>query len=116
MPNPYLALLMVLVVAAAGWPVNAADPPAGAPRDCTKIADYREMVGCFAADSRAADAAATRAYEAMLAKLGPSPRRDLLRSSQEARLAYRSAYCAFVPSAVQGGSFQRRSATSALPT
>jgi uncharacterized protein YecT (DUF1311 family) len=76
------------------------------PRDCTKIADYREMVGCFAASSQAADAAATRAYEAMLAKLGASPERDLLRSSQEAWLAYRAAYCAFVSSAVQGGSFQ----------
>jgi uncharacterized protein YecT (DUF1311 family) len=106
MSNRCLALLAVLVATAAGWPVIAADPPAGATRDCIKIADYREMVDCFAADSQAADVAATRAYEAMLAKLGPSPRRDLLRSSQEAWLAYRSAYCAFVSSAVEGGSFQ----------
>jgi uncharacterized protein YecT (DUF1311 family) len=116
MSNRCLALLAVLVATAAGWPVIAADPPAGATRDCIKIADYREMVDCFAADSQAADVAATRAYEAMLAKLGPSPRRDLLRSSQEAWLAYRSAYCAFVSSAVQGAASSRRSATPALPT
>jgi uncharacterized protein YecT (DUF1311 family) len=42
----------------------------------------------------------------VLAKLGPSPQHDLLRSSQEAWLVYRAAYCAFVSSAVQGSSFQ----------
>ena len=64
------------------------------------------MVACHAANSQGADAALTRVYEAVLAKLGPSPQRDLLRSSQEAWLAYRTAYCSFVSSAVEGGSLQ----------
>ena len=106
MPNPSLALLAVLVAAAAGWPVNAADPPAGAARDCTKIADYREMVGCFAASSQAADAEVTRLYEALLNKMEPSAKRDLLRSAQAAWLAYRVAQYSLVSSAVEGGSFQ----------
>jgi uncharacterized protein YecT (DUF1311 family) len=103
MPNRYLRLLTAIAAIAVAVPANAADPPA---KDCSKIDDYRAMVDCFAADSQAADAAVTRAYEALLAKVGPSPRRDLLRSSQEAWLAYRTAYCAFESSAVEGGSFQ----------
>jgi uncharacterized protein YecT (DUF1311 family) len=103
MPNRYLWLLTAVVTIAVAVSANAADPPT---KDCYKIDDYRAMVDCFATDSLAADAAVTRAYEAMLAKLGPSPQRDLLRSSQEAWLAYRTAYCAFESSAVEGGSFQ----------
>ena len=103
MPNRYLGLLAAGVAIAVAVPANAADPPT---KDCAKVDDYRAMVDCFAADSQATDAAMTRAYEALLAKLGPSPQRDLLRSSQEAWLAYRTAYCSFVSSAVQGGSFQ----------
>ena len=102
MAHRYLGLL-VAVATVAAVPANAADPPA---KDCSKVEDYRAMVDCFSADIVAADAALTRAYEAMLAKLGPSPQRDLLRSSQEAWRAYRTAYCSFVSSAVQGGSFQ----------
>jgi uncharacterized protein YecT (DUF1311 family) len=103
MSNRYLRLLTAAAVIAFAVPSNAADPPA---KDCAKIDDYRAMVDCFATDSQAADATVTRVYEAVLAKIGPSPRRDLLRSSQEAWLAYRTAYCSFVSSAVEGGSFQ----------
>jgi uncharacterized protein YecT (DUF1311 family) len=103
MPNRYLGLLVAGATFAIGLPATAADPPA---KDCAKVDDYRAMVDCFAADNRSVDAATTRAYEALLAKLGPSPQRDLLRRSQEAWLAYRTAYCSFVSSAVQGGSFQ----------
>ena len=106
MLNRYLALLAILAATAASSPTNAADPPAYTAKDCSKIGDYQEMVACHAANSQGADAALTRVYEAVLAKLGPSPQRDLLRSSQEAWLAYRTAYCSFVSSAVEGGSLQ----------
>ena len=107
MPNRCLRLLTAVAAIAVAVPANAADPPAkDCAKDCAKVDDYRAMVDCFAANSLAADAEVTRAYGAMLAKLGPSPRPDLLRNSQEAWLAYRTAYCAFVSTAVEGGSFQ----------
>lgn len=101
--NRYPGLLAAIASVVVTVSANAADPP---PQDCAKVNDYGAMVDCFAADRQAADAAVTRVYEAALAKLGPSLQRDLLQSSQEAWLAYRTAYCSFESSAVQGGSIQ----------
>ena len=72
MSNRYLRLLTAAAVIAFAVPANAADPPT---KDCVKIEDYRAMVDCFATDSQAADTTVMRVYEAVLAKIGPSPRR-----------------------------------------
>jgi uncharacterized protein YecT (DUF1311 family) len=106
MLNPHLALLTVFASIAAWSLANAADPPAGTTRDCTKIEDYKEMVVCYAANSRDADAEMTRVYEGVLKKIGSPVQRDLLISSQAAWVAYQAAYCSFVSSAVEGGSMQ----------
>lgn len=102
MSNRYLAALTMLAATAALSPAIAADPP----RDCTRIEDYKEMVACYAANSQNADAEVTRVYAAVLQKMNASANRDLLISSQAAWLAYRTAYCSFVSSAVEGGSIQ----------
>lgn len=91
-------LLIVAILSAAASPANA--------KDCSKIGDYKEMVVCHAEEARQAEVEMTRAYDALVRKIGTSPQRDLLRRSQAAWLDYRTAYCSFVSSAVQGGSIQ----------
>lgn len=103
-PTRYLALLAA--VAATMSPALAADPPAGASRDCNKIGDYKEMVACFAAKAGAADTELARVYDTVLHKFHMPLRRDLLAASQAAWHAYRSTYCALVSSAVEGGGLQ----------
>ena len=103
--NRYPWLLAALF--AGGWSsAHAADPPPADARDCSKINDYREMVGCYAQNAGAADTELTRVYESLLHKLPGSLRRDLLASSQAAWMAYRAAYCALESSAVEDGSLQ----------
>lgn len=105
-PTPKRYLAMLAVLGALASPAQAADPPAGAARDCSGIDGYKEMVACFAASAAAADVELARTYQSVLHKLQMPLRRDLLANSQAAWQAYRSAYCALVSSAVEGGSAQ----------
>lgn len=102
--NQCIGLLTILAMSASSL-ANAADPPPVA-KDCSKVDTYQEMVACYWELASEADAELERTYGNLMKKIPASAARDLLSTSQEAWLIYRTNFCSFVSSAVEGGSLQ----------